>query len=116
MDWFEKGLEDIERLPTLTVNDLPFDITPLTEITVKVFWHKNLTLLDTYTFTGGTVEKVAPFADGQIRFVVPATVTANGRLGKYFYQIQTAEADGDFPGGVRLRSYSGWCFGLRGGV
>lgn len=116
MDWFERGIEDVERTPTLTVDDLPFDITDLTEIVVKVFWSKNLDILDEYTFTGGTVEKVAPFADGQIRFVVPATVTANAKIGKYFYQIETTEADGDFPGGIRLRSYSGWCFGLKHSV
>ena len=116
MDWFEKNIEDIERTPTLTVDDLPFDTTPLTEIIVKVFYHKTLDVLDVYTFTGGTVEKVAPLAAGQIRFVVPASVTRAGKLGKYFYQIQTSEPDITFPGGVRLRSYSGWCFGLKGSV
>jgi hypothetical protein len=122
MDIFEKGIEDIERLPTLTVLDpatgnyLPFDLTPLTEIIVKVFYHKTLAVLDVYTFSGGTVEEIAPFTDGQIRFVVPATVTRAGKIGKYFYQIQTSEPDVTFPGGVRLRSYSGWCFGLKHSV
>lgn len=116
MDWFEKGIEDIERTPTLTVNDVIFDTDPLTEIIVKIFWHKNLDLLDEYSFTGGTVEKIAPTAEGQIRFVVPATITAEGKIGKYFYQIQTSEPDVDFPGNIRLRSYSGWCFGLKHSV
>lgn len=122
MDIFEKNIEDIERIPTLTVLDpatgtyLPFDTTDLTEIIVKVFWHKTLDVLDVYTFSGGTVEKVVPNADGKIRFVVPATVTRGGRLGKYFYQIQTLEPDITFPSGVRPRSYSGWCFILKGSV
>ena len=116
MEYYERGLEDIERTPVLSEGGAAFDTTDLTEITIKVFHSVTLRVLDTYTFTGGDVEKVAPNADGQIRFVVPATVTADAKLGKYFYQIQTTEADETFPSGVRLRSYIGWCFGLKNSV
>jgi len=116
MDWFEKGIEDIERLPTLTVDGSAFDTTDLTEITIKVFHSVTLDVIGTYTFTGGTVEKIAPNANGQIRFVVPSETTATAKRGKYFYQIHTTEPDTDFPDNVRERSFTGWVFGLNHSV
>jgi hypothetical protein len=116
MDTFDKGIEDIERLPTLTVDSLPFDTTPLTEITIKVFHNKMLDLIGTYTLSGATVEKVAPNANGQIRFVVTSEQTAVAKRGKYLYQIHTLEPDATFPDNVRERSFIGWCFRLKGSV
>lgn len=116
MDWFEKTIEDIERIATLTVDDVVYDTAPLDAIIIKVFHHTTLEVLDTYTLADGEVEKVAPTTSGQIRFVVPGSVTAEGKIGKYFYQIHTTEVDADFPDNTRNRSFIGWCFGLRHSV
>lgn len=113
MDWFDKGIEDIERIATLTVDDVVYDTSVFTAITVKVFHQKTHDVIGTYTLAGGTVETPAPTANGQIRFVVTSEQTAEGKIGKYFYQIATEEADADFPGGVRERGFVGWCFGLK---
>jgi len=116
MEWFEKGVEDIELTPTLTVDGDAFDTDPLTEIVIKVFWHKTFEPLWTYTLTGGDITKEAPTTDGQLRFVVSSGTTASGRTGEYFYQIHTYEPDIDFPGGQRERSFTGWVFGLKHSV
>lgn len=116
MDIFVKGIEDIERIPTLLVDDAVYNTSVFTAITVNVFHHKTLTIIGTYTLAAGTVEKVAPTSYGQIRFVVTSEQTAAAKKGKYFYQVQTLEADTDFPGNVRERAFTDWCFELKHSV
>lgn len=113
MEWYERSIEDIYLAPTLTVDGSAYDTSVFTAITIKVFHSVTQRVLATYTLAAGEITKIAPTSSGQISFIVPSGTTADARLGKYMYQIHTEENDADFPGGVRERSFLGWCFGLK---
>jgi len=111
MDIFEKG-ESIPRTIELSDNDIVLNTAIFLTIEVVVFsWIHNV--IGTYTLAGGTVTLLVPNTDGQIFFVVPATITAASRAIKYYYRIKTTETNTDYPTGIRTREYLGWCFDLK---
>ena len=112
LDTFNKG-GSVPRTVTLVDSDLdPLDTSTFTTIEVKIFsWiHR---VIGTYSVADGTVTRLAPNSEGQIFFVVPATITAVSRAMKYFYRVKTTEVDGDYPTGVRTRSFTGWGLELK---
>lgn len=112
MDTFEK-YEDIERIAELVdLTGNPYDTADFDEIEVQIIDFLNRHI-ETYKFTDGTVEKLIPTTDGEIRFIVPRSVTGNNREGKYFYQIRTQETDADYESGIRIRSFVGDCYFLK---
>jgi len=111
MDNFEKG-ESISRVVTLTADGVPLDTDDFLTIEVKVS-NFFLRLVATYSLADGTVDKIAPTTDGQIRFIIPETTSSAIRAIRYFYQVKTTETDTDYPGNIRTRMYLGWCFDLK---
>ena len=111
MDYFEKG-EDIYRSVQLTIGGVAADTDDFLKIEVKIYDWKTK-LLATYSTTSGTVTREAPTTDGYISFIVPSYINFDSRLGKYFYQITTWEADDDYPGNLRTRKFVGYCYGLK---
>lgn len=112
LDIFEKG-ESIPRTVELS-DDNENILNTAIFLTIEVVVFSSLhDVIGTYTLADGDVDLLAPTTDGQIFFVVPATVTATTRALKYFYRITTTETNTDYPTGVRTRSFLGWCFELK---
>jgi hypothetical protein len=88
------------------------DTDDFLSIEVKIFDWKTK-LLATYSTVEGTVTREVPTTDGYISFIVPSDTNFDSRLGKYFYQVTTWEYDGDYPGGLRIRKFVGYCYGLK---
>ena len=112
MDEFDKGASVPRTITLVDTDGDAMDTADFTTIEVRVFNFIHQ-VIGTYSVADGTVTKIVPTTTGNIFFVVPSTVSAVSRALKYFYRVRTTETDGDYPTGVRTRSFTGWGFKLK---
>ena len=95
MDNYYQG----ESIPlTITIKDdngVVIDLDTLDDIEVKVFNKLTKTVMDTFTFVGGTVTKTDA-VNGICDVILDGTDTDGNRTGVYTVQVMTTETDADY--------------------
>lgn len=100
-DIFNRGAS-ITRILNLTDTDTEaaIDIATLDDIICTVYHSVTSRILGTYSLGAGTVTTIDA-ANGQIRFIVPKSVTATADLGVYYCNIRTEETDANYEDNTR---------------
>jgi len=111
-DIFNRG-GSIPRVINLVYEDtlLPIDTDSLDDILFSVIHATTTRELDNFSLGEATVE-IIDSANGQVRFIVPQSISATAKLGKYNVIATTEETDADFEDNNYIRKGSDFCFKL----
>jgi len=111
-DIFNRGAS-VPRIVNLTYEDtgLPIDTDDLDDIQFDVYHGVTSRLLGTYSLGVGTVT-VLDADNGQVRFIVPQSVSTVAKLGAYYVIATTDETDTDYEDNNHIRKGLAFCFKL----
>ena len=111
-DIFNRG-GSIPRVINLVYEDtgLPIDTDSLNDILFSVIHSTTTRELDNFSLGESTVE-ILDSTNGQVRFIVPQSITATAKLGKYNVIVTTEETDVDYEDNTYIRTGSGFSFKL----
>ena len=111
-DVFNRGAS-IPRLVTLTYEDtgLPIDTDDLDEVAFSVIHAVTTRELDNFSLVAGTVEVIDHTA-GQVRYIIPKSVSTLGDLGNYYANVATEETDADYEDNTHRREKTMFAFKL----
>jgi hypothetical protein len=111
-DIFNRGAS-ITRVINLTYEDtgLPIDTDDLDDILFSVINATTTRELDSFSYLGGTVT-ILNSTNGQVRFIVPQSVSALAKLGNYHVHAITHETDADYENNTHIRTGLSFCFKL----
>lgn len=111
-DIFNRGAS-VPRVVNLTYEDtgLPIDTGDLDDITFEVINYVTTRTLGTYSLGASTVTVLDATA-GQVRFIVPQSVSATAKLGQYYVIATTEETDADYENNNHIRKGLAFCFKL----
>ena len=111
-DIFNRGAS-IPRVVNLTYEDtgLPIDTDDLDDILFSVINAVTTRELDNFSLGEGTVT-VLDHTNGQVRFIVPQSISALGKLGSYYVNAITHETDAVYEDNNHIREGMAFCFKL----
>jgi len=102
-DIFNRGAS-IPRTVLLTYEDtgLPIDTDDLDDILFDVFHAVTNRELDDFSLGAGTVT-IIDANNGEVRFIVPQSVSTTAKLGNYMMTVTTTETDAAFENNTQIR-------------
>ena len=112
-DIFNPGAS-IPRVINLTYADtgLPIDTDDLDEIEFSVLHAVTTRELDEFTLGDGTVT-VLNAVGGQVRFIVPQSISATAKRGTYYVLATTEETNVAYEDNIHVRKGLAFCFQLK---
>ena len=112
-DIFSKS-SSIPRVVNLTYEDtgLPIDTDDLDDIRFSVIHAVTTRELDEFALGDGTVT-VLNSVSGQVRFIVPHSVSATAKRGTYYVLATTEETDVAYEDNIHVRKGLAFCFQIR---
>ena len=101
-DIFNRGAS-IKRVLNLTDTDseVAINLNNLSEIVCTVFHSVTLRVLGTYKLSEGTVT-ILDGPNGQLRFIIPQSVSALAKLGVYYCNVQTSKTDVNYESNTEI--------------
>ena len=102
-DIFNRG-SSISRLVTLTYEDtgLPIDTDDLDDILFSVIHAVTTRELDSFSLGDSAVE-VIDHTSGEVRYIVPQSISAVAKRGNYYTIVTTEETDADYENNNHIR-------------